>query len=230
MTTEQLISLPLFSIYDAKILGIITNVYTYKRKIVALLVVDEYDYCEYVVFSRNIYSVGDELVLVTNSKHLHLIQSQELKLSKYFQPLGKLIVATDGSHMGNITSLQFDNRFNILSVASVDKTFDAHNVKICANVAYVGNIQPHKFNPNNTHFATLYRNNHKDIVVHTQTNTEKHKPSVAQLIGMYTTANILSSNGEVLVRKNTKVTSNILLRVSTQGKLNELQLHCKQKT
>ena len=222
MTTEQLISLPVYSINEQNIVGIVTNVYIYRKKITALLITDETSFDEYILFTKDIYSFGQAIVLITNLSKLHLHQSVELQLAKYTTPLGKHFIKLDGSIFDIIKNIEFDGKFNILNIYHGNNKTDIKNVTILSNCCIFSNHLHKKAHPVKTKFPKF--DNLKDVKVEIQ---DKQFSGIASLVGKHTTKDILSQNGEVLVKKNSKITSGLIAKLSYLGKLNELQLYSK---
>ena len=219
MTTEQLISMPLISLYDEQMLGIITNVYVYHNKIVALLIVDDDNYDEYILFTKDIYSVGANAVIVTNSTKLYLQQGIELLLNKYICPIGHMCVSLDGNVYSRLTNISFDTKYNITSINCDNQQFT--NMCFWNNLCIVGNTKPkHLYK----HKTKIIDSSDTRIV---QTTTTTPLQSISMLIGKHTTEHITSANGEILVHKNTKITPSIVAKLGSVGKLKELQLHSK---
>ena len=217
MTTEQLISMPLISLYDEQMLGIVTNVYVYRNKIIALLIVDDDNYDEYVLFTKDLYSIGANAAIVTNSTKLYLLQSIELSLNKYLCPLGHMCVSLDGNIYSRLTNISFDTKYNITSVSCANQQYT--DMCFWHNLCIVGKTKhKHLYKPK----TKIFNTSDTRIV---QTTTTPPLQNISMLIGKHTTEHITSNNGEILVRKNTKITPSIVAKLGSVGKLKELQLH-----
>ncbi|MBR4745188.1 MAG: hypothetical protein IK070_00565 [Clostridia bacterium] len=226
MTTQDIISLPVISIYDQKILGVVTNVYVYRKRIIALLVVDENNYDEFILFTKNIYKQGAKAIIVTTATKLQLKDSIQYLLDKYCLPLGNLAFDINGNDITTLANIIFDSHFKVISVQ-------------CNNIEYIRDIISFKTNCTilNTYHKQIkisqekiFNENaeNKDIVVKVQSKKSanpKLNTPLSLLVGKTCTKNIFASNGEVILKKDTKITSSIVAKLSGLGKLNELLLN-----
>ena len=226
MTTQDIISLPVISIYDQKILGVVTNVYVYRKRIIALLVVDENNYDEFILFTKNIYKQGAKAIIVTTATKLQLKDSIQYLLNKYCLPLGNLAFDINGNEISTLANIVFDNNFKITSVQCNDKEYNKDIIVFKTNCTILNTYCKQIKISHEKIFDKSAEN--KDIVVKVQTKKSanpKLNIPLSLLVGKTCTKNILAPNGEIILKKDTRITSSIVAKLSGLGKLNELLLN-----
>ncbi len=231
MTTEQLISLPVVSLYDQKQVGVVTNILVNtSKKITALVIVDEEQYNSYIIYTKDIYALGHAAVIVKNSSMLQLQSNVELSLTKLCSPIRQIIVDVNGDYFGQVTNLEFDNKFQILSVNSFDQKFTANMIHLCSHMVVVceKKFSVNKFKPNSKITANIKPADLPMVnILSTQILPKREVTNYSYLIGKIVTKDILNINGEVIVKQNTKINSFVLDKVKNFGKLKELAINCK---
>lgn len=226
MTTQDIISLPVISIYDQKIIGIVTNVYVYRKRIIALLVVDENNYDEYILFTKKIYRKGTKAIIVTTTARLQLKDSIQYLLNKYCLPLGNLAFDINGNDISTLANIMFDNHFKVTSVQCNNVEYNKDIIAFKTNCTI---LNTYRKQIKISHEKIFDENNQtNDMIVKVQTKKSanlKLNTPLSLLVGKTCTKNILAPNGEVILKKDTKITSSIVAKLSGLGKLNELLLN-----
>ena len=114
MKLSNIIGKQIFSIFDASFLGTINDIafdnkYT---KILGFYFFDQ-DENEFYIKTQNIYAI-DDFVTIKNSSKI----SSEFLLDKPLLPLGKTIVNIFGKDYGNLSDIEFDDKYKITSFVS----------------------------------------------------------------------------------------------------------------
>ncbi len=229
MTTSQLISLPVISLHEQKVVGILTNVHIRRNKITCVEVVDESDYTRYILYIKDIYSFGTKAVIVKNSSVMRLMQSEQLSLNNTYCPIGKFALTLDGNQFDRIIDIVISDKWDVVEYITASGSYNATTCLLTPDMVLVGSLKRPKlsgFKPR-TAINTLRTG---EQVVSIQNYVELPKREVANynyLIGRTTTRDILNFNGEIIVHDNTKINSFVLDKVKNFGKLKELTIYSK---
>ena len=249
MLVSKIISLQVISIWNKQIEGTVENVLfeSKSNKLKYLKIYNEKDNFTYFLLPSNIYAINESVLLIKNNSVLNPIINLELSTKSCFNPIGATIFDIDGNNYGSISDLELDNNFKILKVLSPNKEISLKDIFIFGeNISFLKptkNIKISSFAPKNK-IALKKRN---EIIVETLSNTNevlKSETNLENIIKKDTTTssshpkriitesrfllnrivyeNITLQNGEVLIKKNSKINSNIIEKARKFGKLIEL--------
>ena len=231
MTTSELISLPVISVHEKKVVGILTNVFVNDRnKIVCVEIVDESDYTSYILNTSDIFRYGTKAVLIRNSTVLHLLSSMELHLQSLHCPIGVLAYTIDGNIVEKITNLQFDTKYYVTRYCSAKYEFESKKCLLGKEIITIGinsKVCVSKFKPKNINLINGTDSRIVSIEKIPIQLPQREVTNYSFLIGRYTTKDILNFNGEIIVKQNTKINTFVLDKAKHFGKLKELTAFSK---
>lgn len=227
MKLSNLIGKQVFCVYDANILGTIHDVafddkYT---KILGIYFFDQEEN-EYFLKSKNIYAIND-FVTIKNTSLL----SQEIILDKPLSPLGKLIIDTIGTNYGNISDIEFDDKFKVTNFeTNLNKSVEPKNlIFISKNFVFGNNVKISSFRPKTAHSNNVLSNLTVTMmkVQEPTIDTKKLMPTKITvnsdvLIGKRLSKDIIGKNNELILKQNQVLTSKLVLLAKQHDKLNEL--------
>ncbi len=233
---SQLISLPVFSIYEGKLEGTIENALlnAENNKIEFLLVYNEEDNLKKLVAFNEIYSISESGIAVKNSAFLNLYESMELKSCKCYNPINTMVFKVDGSYLGKVTDVVISKNkvtsFLINDIETDIKEVLSFNNSLTLIKSKLGQR------------ASAFKLPEiKTKVLDTKVSIQSPSPTRNQmvitpkravvnysfLINRHVTKDILSTTGEVLLKRDTLVTLGVINLAKQFGKLKELTLFSK---
>lgn len=237
INVSQLISLPLISIYDGQILGIIKNVKfnpkTNKATYAEILCEEEDS--NKVLNLKNVYKFGENTVLIKNKEILELFEEKELELTTLYNPITCPIFSIDGKFIGSVNDIELNKNLEINKIKICnDQEFQKHQILNFSNNCLILNCEDKKHKlcnfkskqnissfkiENKVEIQTLTNNNQES-----QTNTKPHRviTDYRFLLNRNIIKNIYSPNGELIAKENSKVTAKIIETARSCGKLIEL--------
>ncbi len=249
---SELISQYVVSLYNGKIEGVVENVlFDTTTKKAKYLVVFNYDNdAKFVLPTSKIFSVGNGAVSIRNSSALNLYDSKELELLELSNPINSTCFQTNGDLLGTITDIVVNEKYNIEQLIINQDSEIALNslASINENVVLVYE-QNSKINIKNFYDKTRIKPNNSDtrivnileikeandnvIQTENKANSTIIRPSKTQvpnraianynfLINRKVMKNILSHNGDLLIKQNTKINERTINLARLNGKLNEL--------
>lgn len=114
---SQIISKPVFSLYEGLWLGTIINVCINfsSRKIKGFFVLSSDEENSYFVKGADIENIGDDAVILKNASKLAFIDCDSVNI------LNKRAISVEGEDFGMISELFFDNDYNVLSLETNKK-------------------------------------------------------------------------------------------------------------
>ena len=228
MKLSNIIGKQVFCVYDANVLGTIHDVafddkYT---KILGIYFFDQ-DENEYFLKSKNIYAISD-FVTIKNTSFL----SPEIILDKPLSPLGKLVVDTLGVNFGNISDIEFDDKFKVTNFeTNQGKKVDPKTLIFISNNFVLGNnVKISSFRPKKPYTNNNILNNLTVTMMKLQEplqETKKLMPTKITvnsdvLIGKRLSKDIIGKNNELILKQNQILTSKLVLLAKQHDKLNEL--------
>ncbi len=221
---------PVISIYDANIEGYIKNVLLDKKmnKILWLCVFDDDSQEEKLISTASIYNFAESAVMIKNSENTFWLDTID---TKDINPIGYKVYNVDGKFVGQICDVEFNNHFTVQNIyLQNDELLEKSNI---LNVGEKVIIKKENKNISISNFKP------KSIVVSSQTEnipvtileTERQEKLTPKkvltdgyefLIGRKVGQNIYTENGQLIAKKNSKITAHIIDLASKNGQLKEL--------
>lgn len=229
-TLSNLIGKPIISIYNGQIEGYVKNLLFDKKltKVVFLQFFDDNTQEEKLLQTKTIYKFGQDAIIIKNDSEVII---DTVDISNYINPINLEVYSLDGNKKGKIVDVA-------LNECKVDNLILQNN-KVLAinNVLNVGKNVVILKNELKKVKITDFKNKTKFVKVNSNIKVEMQNGStiitpqkpkkiltnnIDFLIGRKTNKNIYADNGELIVKKQTKVTSSIIDIVCKYGKLKEL--------
>ncbi|MBE5745782.1 MAG: hypothetical protein E7359_00635 [Clostridiales bacterium] len=279
----DLLSKPVISIMGGKTEGIIKNAIFDKnfKRLKYLILFDNNEHQEEkALFINNIYSFGENALIVKNGQDLNL-EISCVKIEDKKLPINNSIYTYLGKHIGTVTDIILDEKYYIKSLVANEKIINIEEIISCGEDAVIIQDENKKLNltklkrikskhvkifDNKKDFSQkvvvleqeednenlieknrtnnlvdeLIQDTNKEIVTEEKTQkletTNKIKYEITEnpstpktmiintdfLIGRKLEKNIYSQNKELIARKNTKITQDILNKAKMFYKLREL--------
>lgn len=231
---SKLISKKVISLDDAKEVGYVLdvildeNVKTYT----GLIVVDEESENSFVLPRENIYSVGDDTIMIENSSKLQFNISDKTN-----NPIGKLVYDSHGNGLGRVIDVEFQGKtvrkiittfcefpqryirksgdnFIIFGAKKRRKTGKEFNVEVIQNFSSLPKVT----------IASPFIGGSN--VVSPEAPVRLYA-STKMLIGKIVTNDILGYNNEIIARKNEEITQKIINKAKAHNKFNLLSYYSK---
>ncbi|MGN1221647.1 MAG: PRC-barrel domain-containing protein [Christensenellales bacterium] len=231
-TLSNLIGKPIISIYNGKIEGYVKNLLFDKKltKLCFLQFFDDNTQEEKLLNVKSIYSIGQDAIILKNSFEIILDTIDE---SNYINPNNFQIYSVAGNKIGKVADITLNDKNKIENLVLQDKT-----KLLLKNILNVGDrviilkegqskLKISDFK-SKTNIIKYSKSNIKVEIQNGVTVIKPQKPNkvIANnyefLIGRKTNKNIYADNGELLVKKQTKISTNIIDVVCRNGKLKEL--------
>lgn len=235
-----LISLPVVSIYDVRLEGIIENVLINKttKKLEWLVIYDEENDLKKVVPFNKVYSINNNGISIKNSSCINLFESIELQLDSLHNPINSYVYSFDDGITGRVKDIQVNNghienfiidnklvpHSMILSFTNQLTIIKQKQTQKLSNFSYkkIRISKLLEIDNNTEHKVNILDNSNKEIYV-----PKKAVVNYNFLINRTTTKDISTSSGEVIVKKDSVITLNLIDNIRKNGKLKELTLYSK---
>lgn len=221
---SEIISLPVYSINDKKVVGHIENALLSAREIKFFVIYNEDDDIHYLLSPQNIYGQTSDAVTIKNNSSITLLQNEEKALENITNPLNTIAINTLGQTYGVVKDVEFCGK-KITNIIC-DKDIDPNQLLY--------------FSKDITMLKSRKSENISSFAVHRPSTKVKERivqiVDVAplreivgnnMLIGRKATQDITGINGEILIKANTTITTKTLNKIKYSGKLKELTLHSK---
>ena len=222
-----LIGKNVISIYEGENLGIIQNVVFDDKfnKIILLELFDEQSEKEFVIETKYIFSVND-VVIIKNKDCL--IEKNNIDI-KSKNPTNFGVYDIEGKYIGKITDIKLDEKFNTSCFElNNGKTFTQHELlNVGKNVAILQPAKKNKISDFKSKPKFLTNNKKNTMVTIEATNRITSPKKVLTdnysfLIGRKLDKNIYSENKQLIAKKHSTITPQIIDIASQNGKLKEL--------
>ena len=235
---SQLISLPLISIYDGQILGIVKNIRfnpKTNRATYAEILCEEDDSVK-ILNLKSVYKFGENSVLIKNKSALDLFEEKELEMSSLFNPITCPIFSIDGKFVGSVSDIILKNNLEINKILiDNNQEFSKQQIINFSNNCVIINCQDKKFKLCNFKCKQSFNILNFDEKVQIQPlssteikdDTSQRKPhrvitDYRFLLNRTISKDIFNNNGELLAKANSKITTKTIETARNCGKLVEL--------
>jgi len=236
---SDLISTPVISLFECEYLGIINNIYfdSKQKKCNYICILNENENLKKTIKIQDIYKVGQECIFIKNKSNLNLKTDCEKELYNSYSLINLLVFNLDGTKLGNSNDIIVDKNFNLQKVIlNNDKELQANeifNISKTMILTSDAKISTLKFKPKTKSINQDIINN-KVIILDSSKVEEKEHISNDKiitdyrfLIGRKLLKDIQSFNGEIIARKSTPISKDIIQKASLLGKLVEVARYSK---
>ena len=227
---SMLVGKPVVSIFEGKMIGYVKNAFFDDKftKIDWLELFDKESENEYVIATKNVYSL-DDIVVIKNTDCI--LQKETIELNKK-SPVNYPVFSTNGKNCGKICDIVFDEKFKTVCFEiDKDTTYKPNQfLNIGQNVAIIQPQKQTKLSNFKSKPKIATKNISANNIVTIQNNTQNKISSPKKiltdsydfLIGRKLDKNIYADNKQLLAKRNSIITSNIIDNASKNGKLKEL--------
>lgn len=244
---SEIISKQILNIYSGKIEGVISDAFfdNNLKKVVKLKLFDN-DEEEYILDANKIYSVGQNMCVIKNSEPLNLYFNSTPQSNS---PINKYVFSTQGEKIGRIIDVELDDKFEVKSLITKDKTILPKNIlNIAENIIVnlenkkikLSSLKPKISNKkqNNNVVSILPKIEKTEIEQSQKKETFKINSNPIPtkvsgnsqfLIGRKVLKTIYGLNNEIIAKKDTIVTSKSIENAKRHSKIIELTLFSKVK-
>ena len=242
---SQIISLPVISLFESELQGIIYNLLFEPRslKIKYICILDENEGIQKVLLTPDLYTLGKDCIFIKNKQVLQLECTHECIMNNHPSLLNLKVYNLKGEELGLSNDVIIDNNLRINSIIlNTNKVVDAKNIVNIGNTAILindSNINIAKFKPKLKQIKNSYNDTTKVIVLdnadHTQVsnvnklNNTKITTNSSFLSGRILKKDIQTPNGEIIAKQNSIINSEILRKASYYGKLIEIARYSEKK-
>lgn len=227
---SKILGKPIISIFDGNLEGYVKNVYVDKKlnKVLWLCAFDDETQEEKLIGSKNIYNFLEDAVMIKNSADIYLSNTVDLK---EINPIGYKIYLLNGKQNGKIADFEIDEKMNVTNIILQDGTY--FDKLYILNIGKDAIIQKENKNVKIANFRPRQiLDIPKDIDQKVEILEEKKEVKLAPkkiltagyefLIGRKVGQNIYAENGQLIAKKQSKITSHIIDIASQNGRLKEL--------
>ncbi len=221
---SEIISLPVYSINDRKIVGHIENALLSAREIKFFVIYNEDDDLHYLLSPQNIYGQSDNAVTIKNNSSITLMQNEEKALEDITNPLNTTVINTLGQTYGVVKDVELCGKkiTNIICDQEIDPKQLLYFSKDITMLKSRENEKISSFALRRPSSKTPER-----LVQIVDVAPLREVVGNNMLIGRKATQDITGINGEILIKANTTITTKTLNKIKYSGKLKELTLHSK---
>lgn len=237
---SDLISTPVISLFECEYLGIINNIYfdSKQKKCTYVCILNESENIKKIIKIQDIYKIGKECVFVKNKSNINLKTDCDKELFNSFSLINLLVFNLEGLKLGISHDIIIDKNFNldkiILNNSQELNSKEIFNISKSMILISKSKISTLKFKPKSNVIKQNIPNN-KVIILNKDkqeekepiTNNEKIITDYRFLIGRKLLKDIQSFNGEVIAKKSTAISKDIIKKASLIGKLVEVARYSK---
>lgn len=251
MNIKDILNKPVLSLYEGELIGSIDTIWFDKKlkNLIAVELVSE-DELRFVVHTKNIYHVGKNAVTIKNTDHADLKENLE-PFDYVKNPIGNKVYTINGELKGVIHNIELNDKFVITKI-NLDKETEIDLTKIanCSKNTILIYDESTKVNVNRFKFLSKPKKfkTKSEISVTTlpiisepeSANDEESKPIIMPkptlenkpkivnntsfILGRKVNKDIFGLNNDIIVKKNTKITQQVIKTASRFGKLKELMI------
>lgn len=222
---SSLVGKPVVSIFEGHMVGYVKNVlFDEKLKKINYFEFFDEEENEYLVTSKDIYAIDDAIVV----KNCNCIMPKDTVDLKEKSPVNFLVFLTNGKKIGKICDVEVDKKLKTLCFEIDNKTELSTNqiLNIGKDIAILKTNNMTKlanYKPKN---KIITQKIATDNIVTIQNKITTPKKLLTDnyrfLIGRKLDKNIYAQNNQLIAKKQTLITSNIIDIASKNGKLKEL--------
>lgn len=247
---SEIISSPVISLYESEFQGTILNIIfdckTQKCKF--LSIINDEDELEKVININDIYKVGTHCVFIKNTSCIELKSNYDYLSCNYSSLINLPIYNLEGENLGIVQDIELDSKFNLeriyLNNGNKIEYNNLVNLGKSAILISDSTVNISKFRPKLKPATTTKQCPNKVIILSDQYNTTTKSKAQNKsynkqnnkiitdyrfLINRTITQDILSFNGELIAKQNSKVTKEIINKASLYGKLMEIARYSKKE-
>lgn len=229
---SQLLGKPVISIYNGNLEGFVKNVLIDKKlkKLLWLEIFDDESQEEKLVSLKNICYLNNDAIMLKNNENIFLMNTLE---TNCINPIGYKVYELNGKFDDKIIDFVYDKSLNIETV--ILQNNKQLKIDEILNVGFGivikkdnSNVKLYNFKPKTKIITNDDIKEQKVEALERKITMVKQHPNKILtagyefLIGRKVGQNIYSENKQLLVKKNTKISNQVIDIASQNGKLKEL--------
>ncbi|HAJ77827.1 MAG TPA: hypothetical protein DCO89_02015 [Clostridiales bacterium] len=227
----KLLGKPVVSIYNGTLEGFVKNILVDKKlkKIAWLEIFDDENQDEKILDATNIYALNNDAIMIKNNEKLYVANTID---TNCINPIGYKVYNINGKYENKITDLVFDEKLYVKSIVLQDDLLlDEKSVLNVGNNIIIKTDETVKiqyFKPKSKIKLSINKEEKVEALEEKNAVIIKSHPNKILtagyefLIGRKVGQNIYSETKQLLVKKNSKITNQIIDIASQNGKLKEL--------
>lgn len=236
---SEIISTPVISLYEGEYIGIIYNIiFDYKqKKCNYACVLDEKDNIPHIIRFKDIYKIGSQCVFIKNKSCLNLATNCEKELETSGNPINLKVYSLDCEYVGTSHDIIVGDNFRIekiiLNNGKILENNEIYNIGKSTIIIGQNDVSIQKLKPI-TKSIKIQNKEKKVMILSDYIKKENPTPQSNKiitdfrfLIGRVLSQDIIAINGEMIARKNSVITKDIVSKASSYGKLVEIARYSK---
>lgn len=233
---SDIISTPVISLYEGEHIGIIYNImFDYRQKKCNFAcILNENDNIPRLIKFKDIFKIGNDCIFIKNLTCLNLETNCEKEMEENTNPINLKVYNLSCEFLGTSHDIIVDDNFRISQIVlNNGKIIERNDIlNIGKSTIIVGSdVSIQKFKP--VVKSIKIQNSPKKVMIlsdfiNSETNTQnKIITDFRFLIGRILSQDVIALNGEMIARKDSIVTKDIVNKASSYGKLVEIARYSK---
>lgn len=233
---SDIISTPVISLYEGEHIGIIYNImFDYRQKKCNFAcILNENDNIPRLIKFKDIFKIGNDCIFIKNLTCLDLETNCEKEMKENTNPINLKVYNLSCEFLGTSHDIIVDDNFRISQIVlNNGKIIERNDIlNIGKSTIIVGSdVSIQKFKP--VVKSIKIQNSPKKVMIlsdfiNSETNTQnKIITDFRFLIGRILSQDVIALNGEMIARKDSIVTKDIVNKASSYGKLVEIARYSK---
>ncbi len=233
---SDIISTPVISLYEGEHIGIIYNImFDYRQKKCNFAcILNENDNIPRLIKFKDIFKIGNDCIFIKNLTCLDLETNCEKEIEENTNPINLKVYNLSCEFLGTSHDIIVDDNFRISQIVlNNGKIIERNDIlNIGKSTIIVGSdVSIQKFKP--VVKSIKIQNSPKKVMIlsdfiNSETNTQnKIITDFRFLIGRILSQDVIALNGEMIARKDSIVTKDIVNKASSYGKLVEIARYSK---
>ena len=233
---SDIISTPVISLYEGEHIGIIYNImFDYRQKKCNFAcILNENDNIPRLIKFKDIFKIGNDCIFIKNLTCLDLETNCEKEMEENTNPINLKVYNLSCEFLGTSHDIIVDDNFRISQIVlNNGKIIERNDIlNIGKSTIIVGSdVSIQKFKP--VVKSITIQNSPKKVMIlsdfiNSETNTQnKIITDFRFLIGRILSQDVIALNGEMIARKDSIVTKDIVNKASSYGKLVEIARYSK---
>ena len=233
---SDIISTPVISLYEGEHIGIIYNImFDYRQKKCNFAcILNENDNIPRLIKFKDIFKIGNDCIFIKNLTCLDLETNCEKEMEENTNPINLKVYNLSCEFLGTSHDIIVDDNFRISQIVlNNGKIIERNDIlNIGKSTIIVGSdVSIQKFKP--VVKSIKIQNSPKKVMIlsdfiNSETNAQnKIITDFRFLIGRILSQDVIALNGEMIARKDSIVTKDIVNKASSYGKLVEIARYSK---
>ncbi len=233
---SDIISTPVISLYEGEHIGIVYNImFDYRQKKCSFAcILNENDNIPRLIKFKDIFKIGNDCIFIKNLTCLDLETNCEKEMEENTNPINLKVYNLSCEYVGTSHDIIVDDNFRISQIVlNNGKIIERNDIlNIGKSTIIIGNdVSIQKFKPvvksikiQNTPKKVMILS---DFIKNEATPQNKIITDFRFLIGRILSQDVIALNGEMIAKKDSIVTKDIVNKASSYGKLVEIARYSK---